>query len=385
MILAAAAPAAGETGDAWRVDLVGRWANGPCEDVVAQGGVAYFGNGGYLQIVDYMSPPGPVELKRVLMPSVVRGVCKSGNHVYAAVGRDGIRVVDVTNPSTAFIAGGYAGTGVIDDVVVYGGYAYLVDVDGDLVILDVANPAASFETGRFRDPFLRPWGVAVSGDYAYVAAGTGGIICVNVANKSAPYNSGIYSTNDQALGVTAFGKYLYVADWVAGLTVFDISDPYSVVEVGSFDTGSAALAVDVFAGHAYVADGAGGMRIVDAGGLYHYQLGVVRPGGGEVRSSVVTVRVPSGRFLLHQNCPNPFRGATALSFELPAPARAQLSVYDPQGRLVRRLVDAHLPAGPAQFEWDGLDDRGTAVSSGVYFYSLHADKRTATRKLLLLR
>ncbi|MCP4249561.1 MAG: hypothetical protein GY778_21175, partial [bacterium] len=153
-VLAAALPAAGATGDAWHVDLVGRWANGPCEDVVAQGGLAYFGNGGYLQIVNYMRSPAPTELNRVLMPSIVRAVFKYGNHVYMAVGRDGVRVVDVTDPSGASIIGGYVGGGTIDDVVVDGGYAYLVDVDGDLIILNIANPASPYETGRFHDPFL---------------------------------------------------------------------------------------------------------------------------------------------------------------------------------------------------------------------------------------
>jgi flagellar hook assembly protein FlgD len=95
--------------------------------------------------------------------------------------------------------------------------------------------------------------------------------------------------------------------------------------------------------------------------------------------------VPSGDFALRQNVPNPFHDATSIVFELPSPAKATVSIFDTRGRLVRRLVDANLPAGVQRFEWNGLTERGTPASSGVYFYTLRANKHTATKKLLLLR
>jgi hypothetical protein len=86
---------------------------------------------------------------------------------------DGLRMVDVDNPGSAYIAGGYSGEGEIGDVVVADGYAYLVDVEGTVLIVDAANPSGTV-LGRFRDPVLKPWSVVVQGNYAYVAAGSGG-------------------------------------------------------------------------------------------------------------------------------------------------------------------------------------------------------------------
>jgi hypothetical protein len=91
-------------------------------------------------------------------------------------------------------------------------------------------------------------------------------------------------------------------------------------------------------------------------------------------------------FALHPNRPNPFVGATTISFSLPARASVRLSVYDAAGRLVRRLLErAPLDAGPHERIWDGRDQAGRLAAPGLYAYRLEADGRTATRKMLLLR
>jgi flagellar hook assembly protein FlgD len=74
-----------------------------------------------------------------------------------------------------------------------------------------------------------------------------------------------------------------------------------------------------------------------------------------------------------------------LSFALAHPARATLALYDVKGRVVRRLVDEELSAGPQARSWNGLDDRGRAVPSGRYFARLTAGARTETLGVLRLR
>lgn len=73
--------------------LIGRWANGPCQAVDVSGNIAYFGNGGYLEVVDISNPANPIELGKVLTPSVVYGVAVSGSYAYVA---DYIRAVYVS-------------------------------------------------------------------------------------------------------------------------------------------------------------------------------------------------------------------------------------------------------------------------------------------------
>jgi len=80
--------------------LIGRWANGHCFAVDVSGTIAYFGNGGYLEVVDISDLSNPVELGKILTPSIVRGVVISGSYVYVIAGEDGLRIIDVSTPSS---------------------------------------------------------------------------------------------------------------------------------------------------------------------------------------------------------------------------------------------------------------------------------------------
>jgi hypothetical protein len=91
------------------------------------------------------------------------------------------------------------------------------------------------------------------------------------------------------------------------------------------------------------------------------------------------------RFTLYQNYPNPFNPETRIDFELPQGCRVELSVYNLLGRKVRVLADGDYSAGSHTVAWDGRDDYGSAVSSGVYFYRLTASGISETRKMLLMK
>ena len=88
---------------------------------------------------------------------------------------------------------------------------------------------------------------------------------------------------------------------------------------------------------------------------------------------------------LHQNHPNPFNPNTTISFNLRERGHASLAVYDVAGRLVRVLIDGVKEAGPHDVNWDGKDNTGRGVASGVYFYRLEAGSFTETKKMVLLR
>ena len=89
---------------------------------------------------------------------------------------------------------------------------------------------------------------------------------------------------------------------------------------------------------------------------------------------------------LRQNTPNPFAGRTAIGFELARRERVDLRVYDVSGRLVRTLESgAVLEAGAHSLEWNGRDDAGAPVESGLYFYALHSGRTSLTRRMALLR
>jgi hypothetical protein len=88
---------------------------------------------------------------------------------------------------------------------------------------------------------------------------------------------------------------------------------------------------------------------------------------------------------LLQNVPNPFNPVTSIRFELAAAGDVTLDVYDVRGRLVRRLARGKHAEGIHTEVWDGLNDAGERVSSGVYFYRLVTERFTKTRKMVLLK
>ncbi|MBD3404223.1 T9SS type A sorting domain-containing protein [candidate division GN15 bacterium] len=92
-----------------------------------------------------------------------------------------------------------------------------------------------------------------------------------------------------------------------------------------------------------------------------------------------------GEFHLAQNYPNPFNPTTTIRYNLPSAAHATLEIYNSVGRLVRTLVGQRQPAGEHRVIWDGLDDSGSAVASGVYLYRLTTPDLSQSRKMLLLR
>ena len=90
--------------------------------------------------------------------------------------------------------------------------------------------------------------------------------------------------------------------------------------------------------------------------------------------------------LLSQNYPNPFNPETTIRYDLSSDAIVSLTIYNITGQVVRKLVDGEsLAAGQYQAVWDGRNESGVGVASGMYFYLLHAGDYVAKRKMVLLR
>ena len=90
-------------------------------------------------------------------------------------------------------------------------------------------------------------------------------------------------------------------------------------------------------------------------------------------------------FALAQNFPNPFNAGTAIHFAVPTAGEVALALYNLAGQQVARLVQGRRPAGTYTVRWDGRDEAGRELASGVYLYRLQVGDRVETRKLLLLR
>lgn len=93
---------------------------------------------------------------------------------------------------------------------------------------------------------------------------------------------------------------------------------------------------------------------------------------------------PEG-FVLHANYPNPFNPSTTIHFHLDRSYSIGLFVYDMRGRQVRQLQSGRVQAGVTETQWDGRDDAGRQVSSGIYLLQLRCGQTVRTQKMTLLR
>jgi hypothetical protein len=96
------------------------------------------------------------------------------------------------------------------------------------------------------------------------------------------------------------------------------------------------------------------------------------------------VDVPQTTTLLG-NYPNPFNPETEINFSLSSEGNVQLAVYNVKGQIIRSLMNTVIPGGNHKVIWDGTDDSGKNVSSGLYFYSLQVGSYKSTKKMMLLK
>ena len=90
-------------------------------------------------------------------------------------------------------------------------------------------------------------------------------------------------------------------------------------------------------------------------------------------------------FRLEQSYPNPFNPSTTIKFSVPVRGAVELAIYNLAGQQIRKLVSSVLDAGNHSIIWDGRNDRGHELASGVYLYRLQAEEQVSSRKLLMLR
>jgi hypothetical protein len=128
----------------------------------------------------------------------------------------------------------------------------------------------------------------------------------------------------------------------------------------------------------------------DAGGVF-YKVTATDFSGNESDAATAETVTDVGRlqlpraFALHSNLPNPFNPRTLIRYDVPeGGGEVTLRIFDVSGRLVKTLVAARRSAGRQSVRWDGRDEAGRAVASGVYFCRMQADSFVQTRKLVLL-
>jgi hypothetical protein len=118
----------------------------------------------------------------------------------------------------------------------------------------------------------------------------------------------------------------------------------------------------------------------------HHHSAAPFPKESEVEASeIASDQSPVDRYQLEPNYPNPFNPSTTISFQLPVVSEVKLAIYNSNGQLVRTLYSGERAAGRHRVVWDGRDDHGQRVASGVYIYLIRAGSFAAQHKLLLMK
>jgi hypothetical protein len=146
---------------------------------------------------------------------------------------------------------------------------------------------------------------------------------------------------------------------------------------------------------------AGGGSRASAGKKLHSTLGQVAQGTGSAGDMVlysgywggfldilvgVEEDIPTAyRNELFQNYPNPFNPITTIDYMLQREELVEIAIFNVNGQRVRVLERDHKAPGRYRVQWDGRNDKGMTVASGMYFYRLRAGGFTAVKKMLLIR
>jgi photosystem II stability/assembly factor-like uncharacterized protein len=118
------------------------------------------------------------------------------------------------------------------------------------------------------------------------------------------------------------------------------------------------------------------------------QLSVMALGTDVPAASIEEPTLETLPFSLGQNYPNPLKARTQMTyipFDVTRASRVELRIYDSGGRLVRRLFEGDVAVNQYRIPWRGLDDEGTRVSAGVYYYELRAEDHVSCRKAIVIR
>jgi hypothetical protein len=375
-------------------------------DVTVAGGYAYVADGPVgMTVIDVSNPTSPYPVGVFDTYNAV-DVAVAGTRAYVADKQDGIKIFDISNPAAA-VQLGALDTYYALGIKVVGSLAYVADGAEGIKIIDVSDPASpslvgSLDSVNAQDVFL-------DGSIAYLADGSGGLKAVDVSSPAAPVLVGSAAIPD-AQAVACIGGYSFVADGNSGLLVFDndcllyalsanfvpdvwrgappLTVHFSDQSLGAvtsyaWDFGDGATSSEANPVHVYAGAGIYTVSLTVTNTTYSDTF--VRTNCIVVGDGVSAVGDTPAVLALDANYPNPFNPQTTIGYSLPRTQRVSLVIYDLKGQAVATLVDGTEVAGPHSVVWNGRDDRGRNLGSGVYFYRLITAEETRVRKMLLLK
>ena len=311
-------------------------------------------NEGYFlfRVIDFSNPDAPVGIARLEIEGIQQGDIRVfDDHAYVGTQDNGLLIIDVSDPTNPVQVGNYNGGAYVRLEFLDGNRAYISVDEEKLIILDITNPVNPMKVGEFSFAAFSPRKIL----------------------------GGIYVL-DNRIYLRLWRIFHTPYKYFDRVMVLDISNPADIKKTAHFGIGGINLegtptqAICGVGDYIYVAN-------------FYYGLYILKfTPTNDVEENLTDFIVPQ-KFSLDQNYPNPFNPMTTISYRLPKTAVVTLRIYNLLGQQVRTLVDEVEKPGYYTAQWDGRDEQGMDLPSGVYFYRLRVDrdKFVETKKMLLLR
>jgi hypothetical protein len=239
--------------------------------VAVQGNYAYIGcryDG--MRIADLSNPSSPAVVSQYTLVGNpggwVEGLCVSGPLAYLATGAPGVEIVDVSDPVHPAYVGHCSVNDDADDVWLNGNYLYVADELAGLTVIDVTDPSHPLPAAN-SDFDGRAPDICVAGNYAYLAMSEQGLQVWNLSTPTSPIHAGGYVGTGDAVAVAIYSHYALVGrtgSW-QGVDIVDISDPAHPQITKSVSTHNGVTALFVYGHCAYITELDWGVEVVDVG------------------------------------------------------------------------------------------------------------------------
>lgn len=216
--------------------------------------------------IDLSDPTDPDEYESFDLKFYSQDFQVISNTAYVAGGEAGLKILDVTPPTTNTlklrVLGTYVTPSPAQAVRTVGPLTYLAHQAGFL-ILNVSTPTNITLVGNLNMPTGKYHELRVSGNFAYLAAHTNGVKIINISDPANPQLVGTYDTPSYAKSVDVAGTSVYIADDQGGLQILDVANPANPQLLSQSHTNARPVKVQVVGDVAYLATSRNGLQIVD--------------------------------------------------------------------------------------------------------------------------
>ncbi len=242
--------------------LVGRWGEGISKCVETKAGIAYYGNGAYIDVVDLSNPSAPQKIGEMITPGFVTGLDLAGNYLYVADDKGGLLIVNVSNPSHIYTMGTLALAARANVVKVSGNHAY-IGADRAFVVADISNPTNPSLIASVADNEVTADDILLHNQYVLLACSGYGVIMFDVSNPAQPVRTASFDQDSHSHGLAIRGNRLYLCEDGYGVRILDITNILQPVEVGAYKVHKTLEKIQLLGNNAYVCDGINGFYVLD--------------------------------------------------------------------------------------------------------------------------